>query len=104
MEDESFKYYFGRKPVTTGDEFDVACDAMTSQYLSKYNLKKSMQLINAMEGKSVISDEKIQNAEITEKLINNEINPSDAKKMVEWNNTLGTLFEKNPMVLDYIIL
>jgi hypothetical protein len=87
-----------------GDElFDKVCDTMMNEYLVKYNLSKSMKLINKIED-NPISEEKIANAEIRQNVIEGKVKPSDAKKMVEWNNELGDVLAKNPMVIDSIIL
>jgi len=87
-----------------GDElFDKVCDKMMNEYLVKYNLSKSMKLINKIED-NPISEEKIANAEIRQNVAEGKVKPSDAKKMVEWNNELGDVLAKNPMVIDSIIL
>lgn len=87
-----------------GDKlFDKVCDNMMNEYLVKYNLSKSMKLINKIED-NPISEEKIANAEIRQNVAEGKVKPSDAKKMVEWNNELGDVLAKNPMVIDSIIL
>ena len=80
------------------------CDEMMKAYLVKYNLDKSMRLTNVIED-NPISDLRIKNSEIIKDIENGNIKEEDGERMIKANNTLhNIIFDKNPMVLDEIIL
>ena len=83
--------------------FNERCDEMTKKFIEKYDLVKGMKITNKIEG-DVISDEKINTMQVLSNVQQGKIKKSNGKKMIEWNGTLTSIFEKNPFVLDYIIL
>ena len=83
--------------------FNERYDEMTKKFIEKYDLVKGMKITNKIEG-DVISDEKINTMQVLSDVQQGNIKASDGKKMIEWNGTLTSVFEKNPFVLDYIIL
>lgn len=79
------------------------CDEQMNNYLAKYNFTKSMKLINSIEG-NPISEQKVANTEIQQNVVKGKVKPSEAKKMVHWNNEIHDVFAPNPMVIESIIL
>ena len=83
--------------------FDLKCQEMYDNYLQKWDLVKSMKIINKIEN-NPISESKIKNAEIQKDFLDGKVKSEDAIKMKAFNNTIDEMKLSNPMVLDYIIL
>lgn len=83
--------------------FNKRCDEMMEKFIKKYDFVKGMEITNKIEG-DVISKEKIDTVQVLSDVQEGKTKASDGKKMIEWNGILTGIFEKNPFVLDYIIL
>lgn len=83
--------------------FNKRCNEMMEGFIKKYDFVKSMEITNKIEG-DVISKEKIDTVQVLSDVQKGKTKASNGKKMIEWNDKLTEIFEKNPFVLDYIIL
>lgn len=83
--------------------FEDKCNERWNTYVEKYNLPKSMELINKIEN-NPISQSKIDNLKIMGEVTKKKITPREGEKMVNYNNALDEFKLSSPMVLDYIIL
>ena len=72
-------------------------------FYEKYNLGKSMKLINKMEG-NPISEQKIERNDILVDVAKGKLKASEGKRALNYSEKLHTVIEKNPFVLDNIIL
>jgi len=72
-------------------------------FYEKYNLGKSMKLINKMEG-NPISEQKIERNDILVDVAKGKLKASEGKRALNYSEKLHTIIEKNPFVLDNIIL
>ena len=83
--------------------FEDKRNEMWNAYVDKFNLVKSMELINKIED-NPISQSKIDNLRIMGEVTKKKITPREGEKMVNYNNALDEYNLSSPMVLDYIIL
>lgn len=83
--------------------FEDKCNEMWNAYVDKFNLVKSMELINKIED-NPIPQSKIDNLRIMGEVNKKKITPREGEKMVNYNNALDEYNLSSPMVLDYIIL
>lgn len=78
-------------------------DSTMNQYLKRFNLKESMEVINKVEG-NPIPEGKIANADIRKNEVNGKLKHYEANRMMNVNNSLDYIRSDNPFYLDYIIL